>query len=87
MTPLESFEEILADDEAPRVDYAGCNVLLGLEIVAKYLPKEGIVAADHDIVYSVEAEELVTAGISVNDAITLRNLNWTVQDGILAIYV
>jgi len=67
------------------VDYdgkwEGDNALLGLIIISKYFPGKTILtAADHDLVYSVEADGLIDAGLTEVDAIELSKLNWMIYD-------
>lgn len=70
--------------EILRSDYAEipeeCNVFLGLKIITKYLPKQGIEGADHDVVFSSTLTDIVAAGITEEDAIKLRKLNWMVDE-------
>lgn len=88
MITEERFREIMEDED---VDF-NCdddNAFLGLAIIRKYLPKSGIEGADHDIIYSVDVDEIIEAGITEDDAIALNKLNWMIDesgDG-LACYV
>lgn len=75
----EQFEKIM-DGYSNLSAYEENNALLGLKIIAKYLPKCGIEGAEHDIIYSVDVDELLEAGIAEADAIELRNLNWMIDD-------
>jgi len=78
----ERLEEIFEND-----DYSldgGDNAMQGLLIMAKYLdPFEKkttlIQGADHDIIYGPEKHELLEAGLTEEDAIKLRNLNWGID--------
>jgi len=80
------FKLIMRSDEYIRpVD--GCPIFYGLKIIIKYMPMAGIAAAEHDVVYSVEADDLVDAGITEDDAIELREHNWFLDDGYLTHYV
>ena len=85
---LEKFDEIM-HDETIDPKWEGDNTLQGLNLMASYLPDEKYVVAgaDHDIVYSVDAQALVDAGITEEDAIKLRMLNWMMQDEYLACFV
>lgn len=60
--------------------HKGCRVFLGLKIITKYLPEKGIEAAAHDMIYSVCICELVKAGITEEDTIELRKLNWMIDE-------
>lgn len=65
-----------------------CNALAGLNIIAKYLPKEGIHGAGWDEIYSAYIDELIKAGVTTDDAEELSRLNWHIKDGeCLACYV
>jgi hypothetical protein len=58
----------------------GDNAYQGLQILAKYT-KYLIQGADHDIIYSVGLDEIIKAGITEEDCLELRRLNWMVEDG------
>lgn len=58
----------------------GCNVFSGLEIIRKYLPKLGIEGAEHDIIFSATISEILEAGITEEDALKLRKLNWMIDE-------
>jgi hypothetical protein len=85
----EEFENIIDRDfdfkRLPNDD----NAFLGLQIIRKYLPTKGIEGADHDIIWSVDVDELCAAGITEEDVETLRDLNWMIdtEHGCLACYV
>ena len=84
---IEKFEELMSDSEVGGSLLSGlndCNVFLGLKIMKKYIPSAGIEGAEHDVVYSVDIEELIKAGISEEDVIMLNKLNWMVEDDYLA---
>lgn len=77
----EQFEKIMSDDELDEFGaYDEDNALLGLKIIAKYLPKCGIEGAEHDIVYSVGVDKILEAGIIEDDVIELRKLNWMIDE-------
>lgn len=57
-----------------------CNVFLGLKIITKYCPKDGIEGASHDVVFSVSVDKLLKAGITEDDVIELRKLNWMIDE-------
>lgn len=86
MMNREKFIEIMLDEDI-KVSWEGCNVFLGLEIIRKYLPKSGIEGASHDIVYSVDIDEIIEAGITEEDVRKLRSLNWLTEDEYLACFV
>ena len=86
MITKEEFAEIM-DSDSPIDTGSGCRVLRGLMVITKYLPLEGIGAADHDIVFSCGADEIVEAGITKEDAMRLRDLNWMIDEDSLAHFV
>ncbi len=86
----EEFISIMSDDDkgGSLLSEAGDNALKGLLIISKYLPKKGIEGADHDIIYSVGVDEIIEAGITIEDTEMLRDQNWMVEDEeYLACYV
>ena len=84
----ERFEEIIqSDSKYLSMNYSEDNTLLGLNIIVQYCPTKGVEGAQHDIIYSVDADELVEAGITEKHAEMLRDLNWIIDEGSLACYV
>jgi hypothetical protein len=84
----DRFIKIMQEGDSDLSKYDDDNAMLGLLIIRKYLPKIGIEGADHDIIYSASVDKLVMAGITENDIIELRKLNWMVEkDEYLACYV
>ena len=81
----EELELIL--EEAGTCNLEGCNIRLGLNIIAEYLPERGVEAAEHDMIYSAEVEEIIEAGLTVEDAKKLRDLNWMISEEALAHFV
>jgi hypothetical protein len=85
----ERFVEIMEGDCDG--DWDGDNAVQGLEIIAKYIsPKETdiICGAGHDIIWSVNIDQIIEKGITEEDAVKLRELNWMVEDeSYLACYV
>lgn len=81
MITRERFEELF-EGKSALSEQAGLrdNALLGLIIINKYLPKMGVEAAEHDIIYSGAVDELIKAGITEEDVITLRRLNWMIDE-------
>ncbi len=63
------------------------NAFLGLLIIRKYIPGCGIEGAEHDLIYSAGVDELLEAGLTEEDAIELRNLNWMIEYNSLACFV
>ncbi len=82
---IKSFLEIISDPEDKiecdlLMSESKCNVLRGLNIIAKYLPDSGVESASHDVVHACSVDLLLSAGITEEDAINLRRLNWSVED-------
>jgi len=86
----ERFEEIFekTDTDFKKHKKLGDHTLAGLNIISKYIPNYVICGADHDILYSVNIDELIKAGIVEEDVILLRELNFIINGGdYLASYV
>jgi hypothetical protein len=75
----ERFEEIMKDEDIDTVFPENENALAGLNLIAKYLPKSGVEAAGHDIIYAADIDKIVKAGITEEDAIKLRSWNWMID--------
>ena len=76
---IEKFESIM-NGGSKLQNYKGKDTaILGLLIIRKYLPQAGITGAEHDIIYSCSAEDLVDAGITTKDATELINMNWMID--------
>lgn len=78
----ERFIEIMNSDEieCKLSELHDCNVFVGLAIMRKYLPRAEIKGADHDIIYSMDVSEVVDAGITEEDAVRLKELNWMLDE-------
>lgn len=80
MMTRERFEELMEGES----DYGQfkdvCRITYGAGIIGRYLPRFGIEAAEHDIVYSVDVDKIVEAGISAEDTETLRILGWFIDE-------
>jgi hypothetical protein len=84
MTP-EKFIELMEIDNVGK--WEGDNAYKGLQIIAKYT--DNIVqGAGHDIIYSENIDTLIENGITEEDVIALRELNWMIYEcDYLACYV
>ena len=80
---LERLEEIFEETQSK---WEGDNAFQGLQILAKYTEKNVIGAAEHDIIYSINAEDIIET-LSEEDAIKLAMLNWMLEDEYFACYV
>lgn len=85
------FKELMKADGS--VDMEGDNALRGLELIRKILDPNGalkptvLCAAEHDIIYSVGISELIDAGITEEDVVQLRKLNWMCSDDTLSCFI
>jgi len=80
---VERFEEIFQEDS---VDWEGDNTYQGLQIIAKYTDHI-VTGATHDKIWSEAVETLIEKGITEEDVIKLRGLNWMIEEDSLACYV
>jgi len=68
-------------EESDYVSWKGDSALQGLKIISGYFPNRTVLeGADHDIIYSVDAEDLIEAGLTEEHAIELSKLNWMIYD-------
>lgn len=84
------FKEIMEDDDISGIDISSVddNVIAGIDVIRKYIKSgEIIVAAGHDIIYSVTVDEIIEAGIIEEDVTKLSKLNWMVEYDQLACFV
>ena len=86
---ISKFESIMNDDDIGgiKLSETGCNAVNGLMIIQKYIPTRGVTGADHDVIFSVTSEEILSAGITEDDANELRMYNWMLDDDRLACFV
>lgn len=82
----ERFEEIMQRD-ADLNKFDSCTALMGLNLIAKYLPKSGIGCATHDEIFACSVDELLEAGLTEEDAVLLRDMNWMIDEDSLAKFV
>jgi len=75
----EEFVEIMNDNDI-KTDWKGNNACRGLDIIRKYCPDGGIEYAEHDIIGSVSVSDIVRVGITKEDAVKLRGLNWMIDE-------
>lgn len=74
----EEFEKIF--EETIAVEKTN-GFFKGLQIIYKYIKdrKDIITGAQHDIVYSVDVDDLLNEDISIEDTIELAKLGWLVD--------
>lgn len=83
MMEREKFIEIFKSTESI-FNWKGDNAFQGLQIIAKYIdPNEHVIiqGAGHDEIWSVDVEELCKTNITEDDVLTLKKLNWSIEDG------
>jgi len=75
----EEFEKVFDNEDT---NWEGDNTFQGLLIIAKYIDikeNEIIAGVEHDILYSVDIDDIVDNGITIEDANKLRELNWMIE--------
>jgi len=84
---VDELRTILDEDHAGR--WEGDNALQGLKVISEYFPNKTVLeGADHDIIYSVSAEDLLEAGLTEPHAWELSRLNWMLyEDYYMACFV
>ena len=84
----EELEKIFENEDYDTLmDLEVDNALMGLNIIAKYLPKSGVEAAKHDQIFACGVDELLEAGLTEKDAITLAEINWMIDCESLSCFV
>jgi len=77
-------EELDLIFEDKNAKWEGDNAMQGLEILRKYLkpdkPQRLIQGANHDVIYSLDIDEVLEAGLTTEDAEKLASLNWMLGD-------
>lgn len=83
---LERFIQIFEETERiSRLDSSEDQVLTGLNIIAKYCNKPVINAAEHDIIYSVDVDDIIET-ITEEDATKLRQLGFGIDSEFDCLY-
>ena len=81
---IEFVEEIFGEDSTIETKFpVGDNAFLGLQIIAKYIdPSKNtiICGGGHEVIYSVDGQDLLDAGITKEDLETLARWNWSYED-------
>lgn len=84
----ERFLEIMdSESSLSKMGEEGCNVMKGLKIIETYIPGSGIVRAENGIIWAVDIDELIDAGINEEDSIELREQNWMIEREYMACFV
>lgn len=76
MITKERFLEIFKGNSGV---WVGDNAHQGCQIIAKYTDNV-IQGAGHDEIYSADIDDLIEAGITEDDVLMLRSLNWMIGD-------
>ena len=79
----ELFDKIFDEIESK---WEGDNAFQGLQILSKYTDNL-LQDAEHDKIWSVDVDELIELGITRDDVVMLRRLNWMIEEGSLACFV
>ena len=77
-------------DQFTSISGQGDQALQGFQIFSKYLDptKQTLLgAAEHDLIYGPDVDELINAGITKEDLISLNQLNWMIKDDSFACFV
>jgi len=84
----EEFEKIIGNEDYDKImNNQGDSVLIGLNVIARYLPKSGVEAAEHDQIWACGVDELLEAGLTEEDAIVLSEQNWMIDEDSLSAFV
>ena len=75
----EEIRKIFDETESELHKIDGDNAFMGLEILSKYT-KNLIKGAGHDIIYSIDIEEVIELNITDEDLIQLAKLNWMIHE-------
>jgi len=77
----ERLHEIFEDEDIkPECDNVyQDNAYQGLQIIEKYAKETIIFAAEHDMIYSIGIKNAIENGLTEEDAIKLRKLNWSID--------
>lgn len=84
MITREEFQQVFEDVDSK---WEGDNAYQGLQILSKYTSNL-IQGAGHDVIWSIDVDEIIELGITKEDVISLARLNWMIeQDKYLACFV
>ena len=87
---FSEFEDIMNKDDFT-YKWTGDKALKGLLVISKYISMEEnrlIEGAGSDMIYSVDIDRIINAGITKEDTTELNNLGWFIEDSkYLAHYV
>lgn len=72
-------EELIKIFKADSGKWEGDNAFQGLKILSKYTHNL-IHGADHDVIWSESIDVLLENGLTREDAIKLREINWMIEE-------
>ncbi len=83
MITQEEIREIFNDVDSK---WEGDNAFQGLQILSKYTDNL-IQGTGHDVIWSVDVDEIIELGITKEDVTKLSLLNWMIEEDYLACFV
>ena len=83
MITQEEIKQIFNDVDSK---WEGDNAFQGLQILSKYTDNL-IQGAGHDVIWSVDVDEIIELGITKEDLTKLFLLNWIIDEDCLACFV
>ena len=83
MITQEEIKQIFNDADSK---WEGDNAFQGLQILSKYTDNL-IQGAGHDVIWSVDVDEIIELGITKEDVTKLSLLNWMIEEDYLACFV
>ena len=84
---VEEFEAIIEADIDELCEDSKCVILKGLKIIEKYLPNSGVGAVAHEQLWACCVHELISAGVTIEDANKLSSLGWFIDEDSLSRFV
>jgi hypothetical protein len=62
--------------ELPNIVQVDCTIFLGMQILRLYIPDAKIESTHNNTVWSVNINQLLKAGLTTEDCLTLKELGW-----------
>ena len=82
---LSKLIEIMKED-APLNLKSKDSILEGLQILSKYSNNSTLKATEHEILYSISPQESIDNGITEEDVVQLKGLNWMLHEEAFACF-
>jgi hypothetical protein len=78
----ERLIEIMSNDDGDisAMRACKCTATEGLNILSKYTDKSVLTGANHDVIFSIDIDDALEAGLTEVEAIRLREINWMLED-------